>query len=280
MDIFNHWVEKGEREAGSLSWEEDLLKAVSGDPCLHHQPPMEEEDTDMLNTPDMLTEEFVAPREVEAEWDLHSEMVGMKDPHPSEEELFRGYNYKLVSPTEVEGRASISTITDLICPPPLVAEATTTTTTNNNNQPEVEENPVTLATILPEPLSSEDMDLDIGANESNGEALIQDLSSIWNPNFMDAFDSIISNNNITAEVDNLWNTDNILKGAEPVGPMFDIVEYAMDKSGVRMENENNTLYPVPDVKIEVVEEFEEEQDVKPIRKRIKIKKENKDHDYD
>merc|ERR1719410_2612751 len=190
MDIFNHWVEEGEREAGSWSWEEDLLKAVSGDPCLHHQPPMEEEDTDMLNTPDMLTEEFVAPPEVEAEWDLHSELVGMKDPHPSEEELFRYYNFKLVSPTEVEGRASISSITDLICPPPLVAEATTTT---NNNQSEVMGNPVTLATILPEPLSSEDMDLDIGANESNGEALIQDLSSIWNPNFMDAFDSIISN---------------------------------------------------------------------------------------
>merc|ERR1719189_2366407 len=274
MDIFNHWMEEGEREAGSWSWEEDLLKAVSGDPCLHHQPPMEE-DTDMLNTPDMLTEDFVAPREVEAEWDLHSELVGMKDPHPSEEELF-----KLVSPSEVEGRASISTITYLICPPPLVAENITTNNNNHNHQPKVKENPVTLATILPEPLSSEDMDLDIGANESNGEALIQDLSSIWNPNFMDAFDSIISNNNITAEVDNLWNTDNILKGAEPVGPMFDIVEYAMDKSGVRMENENNTLYPVPDVKIEVVEEFEEEQDVKPIRKRIKIKKENKDHDYD
>merc|ERR1719195_1480997 len=262
MDIFNNWVEEGEREAGSWSWEEDLLKAVSGDPCLHHQPPVEEEDTDMLNTPDMLTEEFVAPPEVEAEWDLHSELVGMKDPHPSEEELFRGYNFKLVSPTEVEGRASISSITDIICPPPLVAENTITNTNNNNNQPEVKEDPVTLATILPEPLSSEDMDLDIGANESNGEALIQDLSSIWNPNFMDAFDSIISNNNITAEVDNPWNTDNILKGA------FDIVEYAMDKSGVRMENENTTLYPVPDVKIEVVEDVEEEN-VKPIRKRIK-----------
>merc|ERR1719410_2080747 len=201
MDIFNHWVEEGERETGSWSWEEDLLKAVSGDPCLHHQPPMEEEDTDMLNTPDMLTEEFVAPPEVEAEWDLHSELVGMKDPQPSEEELFRGYNYKLVSPTEVEGRASISSITDLICPPPLVAEATITNT-NNNNLPEVKENPVTLATILPEPLSSEDVDLDIGANESDGESLIQDLSSIWDPNFMDAFDSIISNNNITAQVDN------------------------------------------------------------------------------
>merc|ERR1712079_297292 len=130
----------------------------------------------------------------------------------------------------------------------------------------------------PEPLSSEDMDLDIGANESDGESLIQDLSSIWNPNFMDAFDSIISNNNITAEVDNLWNTDNILKGAEPVGPMFDIVEYAMDESGVCKENENTTLYPVPDVKIEVLEEVEEEKDVKAIRNRIK--KENKDHDYD
>merc|ERR1712079_923950 len=271
MDIFNNWV--GERETGSWSWEEDLLKAVSGDPCLHHQPPVEEKDTDMLNTPDMLTEEFVAPPQVEAEWDLHSELVGMKDPHPSEEELF-----KLVSPSEVEGRASISTITDLICPPPLVAEDTTTTTNNNNNQPEVKEDPVTLATILPEPLSSEDMDLDIGANESNGEALIQDLSSIWNPNFMDAFDSIISNNNITAEVDNPWNTDNILKVAEPVGPMFDIVEYAMEDSGVCKENESTTLYPVPDVKIEVLEEFGEEQDVKPIRKRIK--KENKDHDYD
>jgi len=146
-----------------------------------------------------------------------------------------------------------------------------------NNLPEVKENPVTLATILPEPLSSEDMDLDIGANESNGEALIQDLSSIWNPNFMDAFDSIISNNNITAEVDNPWNTDNILKGAEPDGPMFDIVEYAMENSGVK-ENENTALYPVPDVKIEVLEEVEEKKDVKPIRKRIK--KENKDHDYD
>merc|ERR1712038_783246 len=270
MDIFNNWV--GERETGSWSWEEDLLKAVSGDPCLHHQPPAEEDDTDMLNTPDMLTEEFVAPHEVEAEWDLHSELVGMKDPHPSEEELF-----KLVSPSEVEGRASISTITDLICPPPLVTENTITNNNNNNNLPEVKENPVTLATILPEPLSSEDMDLDIGANESNGEALIQDLSSIWNPNFMDAFDSIISNNNITAEVDNPWNTDNILKGAEPVGPMFDIVEYAMEDSGVCKENESTTLYPVPDVKIEVLEEFGEEQDVKPIRKRIK--KENKDHDY-
>merc|ERR1719410_1107979 len=279
MDIFNHWVEEGEREAGSWSWEEDLLKAVSGDPCLHHQPPAEEEDTDMLNTPDMLTEEFVAPPEVEAEWDLHSELVGMKDPHPSEEELFRGYNYKLVSPTEVEGRASNSTITDLHCPPPLQNTITTTTTTTNNNQPEVKENPVTLATILPEPLSSEDMDLDIGANESHGEALIQDLSSIWNPNFMDAFDSIISNNNITAEVDNPWNTDNILKGAEPDGPMFDIVEYAMDESGVCKENESTALYPVPDVKIEVLEEVEEEEkEVKPIRNRIK--KENKDHDYD
>merc|ERR1719410_2017658 len=118
------------------------------------------------------------------------------------------------------------------------------------------------------------MDLDIGANESNGEALIQDLSSIWNPNLMDAFDSIISNN-ITAEVDNLWNTDNILKGAEPVGPMFDIVEYAMEDSGVK-ENESTALYPVPDVKIEVLEEVEEEKEVKPIRKRIK--KENKDLD--
>merc|ERR1719297_126366 len=233
MDIFNHWVKEGEREAGSWSWEEDLLKAVSGDPCLHHQPPMEEEDADMLNTPDMLTEEFVAPPEVEAEWDLHSELVGMKDPQPSEEELFRGYNYELVSPTEVEGRASNSTITDLICPPPLQNTITTTTTTTNKNQPEVEENPVTLATILREPLSSENMDLDIGANESNGEALMQDLSSIWNPNFMDAFDSIISNNNITAEVDNPWNTD-----TELVGPMFDIVEYAMDESGVSKANEN------------------------------------------
>merc|ERR1712079_850522 len=272
MDIFNHWVEEGARETGSWSWEEDLLKAVSGDPCLHHQPPVEEEDTDMLNTPDMLTEEFVAPPEVEAEWDLHSELVGTKDPHPSEEELF-----KLVSPSEVEGRASISTITDLICPPPLVAENTITTNNNNKNLPEVKENPVTLATILPEPLSSEDMDLDIRANESNGESLIQDLSSMWNPNFMDAFDSIISNNISAAEVDILWITDNILKGAEPVGPMFDIVEYAMEDSGVRMENENNTLYPVPDVKIEVVEEVEEE-DVKPIRKRTK--KEEKDYDYD
>merc|ERR1719333_1472133 len=275
MDIFNNWVEEGARETGSWSWEEDLLKAVSGDPCLHHQPTVEEEDGDMLNTPDMLTEEFVAPPEVEAEWDLHSELVGMKDPHPSEEELFRGYNFKLVSPTEVEGRASNSTITDLICPPPLVAENTITNT--NNNLPEVKEDPVTLATILPEPLSSEDMDLDIGANESDGESLIQDLSSIWNPNFMDAFDSIISNNNITAEVDNPWSTDSILKGAEPVWPMFDIVEYAMENSGVK-ENENTALYPVPDVKIEVLEEVEEEQDVKPIRKRIK--KENKDHDYD
>merc|ERR1712079_504830 len=268
----NHWVEEGESEAQSWSWEEDLLKAVSGDPCLHHQPPMEEEDGDMLNTPDMLTEEFVAPPEVEAEWDLHSELVGTKDPHPSEEELF-----KLVSPSEVEGRASISTITDLICPPPLVAEDTTTNNNNNNNLPEVKENPVTLATILPEPLSSEDMDLDTGANESNGESLIQDLSSVWNPNFMDAFDSIISNNNITAEVDDPWNTDSILKGAEPVGPMFDIVEYAMEDSGVCKENESTTLYPVPDVKIEVVEEVEEE-DVKPIRKRTK--KEEKDYDYD
>merc|ERR1712079_433089 len=267
----NHWVEEGESEAQSWSWEEDLLKAVSGDPCLHHQPPMEEEDADMLNTPDMLTEEFVAPPEVEAEWDLHSELVGMKDPHLSEEELF-----KLVSPSEVEGRASISTITDLICPPPLVAE--NTITTNNNNQPEVKENPVTLATILTEPLSSEDMDLDNGANESDGESLIQDFSSMWAPNFMDAFDSIISNNNITAEVDDPWNTDNILKGAEPVGPMFDIVEYAMEDSGVCKENENTALYPVPDVKIEVLEEVEEEKEVKPIRKRIK--KENKDHDYD
>merc|ERR1719166_458954 len=151
MDIFNHWVEEGARETGSWSWEEDLLKAVSGDPCLHHQPSVKEEDADMLNTPDMLTEEFVAPPEVEAEWDLHSELVGMKDPHPSEEELFRDYNYKLVSPTEVEGRATISTITDLHCPPPL--QNTITTTTTNNNQPEVEEIPVTLATILPEPLS-------------------------------------------------------------------------------------------------------------------------------
>merc|ERR1712079_711337 len=142
----------------------------------------------------MLTEEFVAPQEVEAEWDLHSELVGMKDPHLS----------------EVEGRASISTITDLICPPPLVAENTITTNNNNKNLPEVKENPVTLATILPEPLSSEDMDLDIGANESTGEALIQDLSSMWNPNFMDAFDSIISNNISAAEVDILWITDNIL----------------------------------------------------------------------
>merc|ERR1719150_2606036 len=269
MDIFNNWVEEGENETGTWSWEEDLLNAVSGDPCLHHQNPAVEEDTDMLNTPDMLTEEFVAPPEVEAEWDLHSELVGMKDPHPSEEELFRGYNYKLVSPTEVEGRAAISTITDLHCPPPLQNTITTTTTTTNNNQPEVEENPVTLATILPEPLSSEDMDLDIGANGSNGEALIQDLSPIWNSNFMDAFDSIISNNNITAEVDNPWNTDNILKGAEPVGPMFDIVEYAMEDSGVSMKNENTMLYPVPDVKIEVLEEVEVEEE-----------KEIKDHDYD
>merc|ERR1719189_1377550 len=61
MDIFNHWMEEGEREAGSWSWEEDLLKAVSGDPCLHHQPPVEEEDSDMLNPPDMLSGEFVAP---------------------------------------------------------------------------------------------------------------------------------------------------------------------------------------------------------------------------
>merc|ERR1719325_371662 len=151
MDIFNNWVEEGARETGSWSWEEDLLKAVSGDPCLHHQPPVEEEDADALNNPDKLTEEFVAPTEVEAEWDLHSELVGMKDPHPSEVELF-----KLVSPSEVEGRASISTITDFICPPPLVAENTITTTTNNN-LPEVKENPVPLATILPEPLSSEDM---------------------------------------------------------------------------------------------------------------------------
>merc|ERR1711963_328433 len=113
MDIFNNWVEEGARETGSWSWEEDLLKAMGGDPGLHHQPTVEEDDTDMLNTPDMLTEEFVAPPEVEAEWDLHSELVGMKDPHPSEEELFRGYNYKLVSPTEVEGRASISSTTDL-----------------------------------------------------------------------------------------------------------------------------------------------------------------------
>merc|ERR1712079_660329 len=133
MDIFNNWVEEGARETGSWSWEEDLLKAVSGGPCLHHQPPVEEEeDADMLNTPDMLTEEFVAPPEVEAEWDLPSELVGMKDPHPSEEELF-----KLVSPSEVEGRASISTITDLICPPPLVAENTITTNNNNKNLPEV-----------------------------------------------------------------------------------------------------------------------------------------------
>merc|ERR1712038_573039 len=78
----------------------------------------------------------------------------------------------------------------------------------------------------------------------------------------------------------LWNNDNILKGAEPVGPMFDIVEYAMEDSGVCKENENTTLYPVPDVKIEVLEEVEEEEekDKKTIRKRIR--KENKDHDYD
>merc|ERR1712173_164918 len=71
-------------------------------------------------------------------------------------------------------------------------------------------------------------------------------------------------------MDNLWNTDNILKGAEPDGPMFDIVEYAMENSGVK-ENENTALYPVPDVKIEVLEEVEEEEekDIKPIRKRIK-----------
>merc|ERR1719336_1396804 len=43
MDIFNNWVEEGARETGSWSWEEDLLKAVSGDPGLHHQPPMEED---------------------------------------------------------------------------------------------------------------------------------------------------------------------------------------------------------------------------------------------
>merc|ERR1712038_1730790 len=107
------------------------------------------------------------------------------------------------------------------------------------------------------------MDMDNGANEGDGESLIQDLSSIWAPNFMDAYDSIISNN-ITAEVDNPWNTDNILKGAEPVGPMFDIVEYAMEDSGVK-ENESTTLYPVPGVKIEVLEEVEEEEEVKPIR---------------
>merc|ERR1711963_971234 len=78
-------------------------------------------------------------------------------------------------------------------------------------------------------------------------------------------------------MDNLWNTDNILKGAEPDGPMFDIVEYAMEDSGVK-ENESTALYPVPDVKIEVLEEVEEEKEVKQIRNRIK--KENKDHDYD
>merc|ERR1719195_2222430 len=39
------------------------------------------------------------------------------------------------------------------------------------------------------------------------------------------------------------------------------------------------LDPLPDVKIEVLEEVEEEEkDIKPIRK--KTKKENKDHDYD
>jgi len=271
------WSHLQQAEPEGVNFQQDFLEAIGHSEQILNTPPMEQEE---VNNTEMA--EFESP-EMDAEWDMHAELEGLQPSQPTERvQLFTDYDELFstcVAPTEAEGRV------------PVVASEVTIT----NNKPEQHNNSVNInlnssssncelmlselnrpSVIIPEPMAQDDLEREILADQENNP-MLANLNNNWmadflktdnfieGENFLDTFDNVINNcNDITAfpvmvEV----KPEPVVPEPEEEKPLqHNILEQAMGQ----------TLYPVDNVSIEVIdnndddEEWEEKPRVRKVRK--------------
>ena len=271
------WSHLQQAEPEGVNFQQDFLEAIGHSEQILNTPPMEQEE---VNNTEMA--EFESP-EMDAEWDMHAELEGLQPSQPTERvQLFTDYDELFstcVAPTEAEGRV------------PVVASEVTIT----NNKPEQHNNSENInvnssssncelmlselnrpSVIIPEPMTSDNLEREIVADQENNP-MLANLNNNWmadflktdnfieGENFLDTFDNVINNcNDITAfpvmvEV----KPEPVVPEPEEEKPLqHNILEQAMGQ----------TLYPVDNVSIEVIdnndddEEWEEKPRVRKVRK--------------
>jgi len=266
------WTQFGEAEPSGINFEHDFLEAIGHSEQMLNTPPMEQEDVN--------NQEFESP-EMDAEWDMHAELEGLQPSQPTEQDLFSSLApaeaehdlFACVAPTEAEGRV------------PFVASEVTITNNNpmlnqlnnnENNNCELMSELNRVSTIIPEPMAPDNLENEIVADQENNP-MLANLTDTWlqeyfgntfigEENFLDSVDAVI-NSDITAfpamvEVD---PEPLIPEPKEEKPSQLNILEQAIGE----------TLYPVDNVSIEVIdnntfddddEEWEEKPKVRKVRK--------------
>lgn len=269
------WSHFGEAEPEGVNFQQDFLEAIGHSEQMLNTPPMEQEE---VNNTEMA--EFESP-EMDAEWDMHAELEGLQPSQPTERvQLFTDYDELFstcVAPAEAEGRVVASEVT----------------ITNNNPEQHNNSENINLnssssncelmlselnrpSVIIPEPMAQDDLEREILADQENNPMLAS-LNNNWMADFLKT-DNFIEGENFFDDFDNVINNCNDITAfpvmvevkPEPVVPepeeekplQHNILEQAMGQ----------TLYPVNNVSIEVIdnndedEEWEEKPRVRKVRK--------------
>jgi len=248
--------------------EQDFLDAIG-----HNQAT----NSEMINTPPMV-DEFRTHPELEETWDLHSEATGLQQ-YPSEAEvvqeatggvqhsqppssssntpLFHDYDLTLdmmmVSMAEVEGRSQTSANNNII---PEHQQQQQHQINNNVNQELAEPQP---QAILPEPTWNQNTEMDIADSDT--------VDNTWGHNtfdkadFLRNFDEAVNNNPLDSFINNNNTLDDIAEViSRPSGNTQDLLAFACGINEIKQEpseddqQNNDLLYPVPNVHFEVIEE--------------------------
>jgi len=263
-----------------VSYEQDFLDAIGQSEQMLNTPPM-----DQGNIPNPQMSEFDSP-EMDAEWDMHAELEGLRQ-QPTEQDLFSSLApaeaehdlFACVAPAEAEGRV-----------PPMSSEVTITNNNmeqlniNNDNNNINSHNSFQLmselntpSALLLEPVAPDNLAMEIVADQENNPKLASLTNDTWmqeflgtdsfgGENFLDSFVAAINNDITTFPVETEVNP-------EPLVPTEPEKEKP-SPSSILEQAIGETLYPVDNVSIEVIdhadedddEEWEEKPKVRKVRK--------------
>ena len=150
---------------------------------------------------------------------------------------------------------------------------------NNNNTSEILRN--TPAAILPELVAPDDLEMEIVADQQNNPELTT-LTNTWMEeyleadnfigieNFMDTFEAVIKDSSDITAFPVEVERNPLVPEPEKQEPAVSILQQAIEGAGV--DQAAISLYPVADVKIEVIEEDEEWVEPKPRVRRVSKRK--------
>jgi len=262
-----------------VSYEQDFLEAIGQSEQMLNTPPM-----DQADVPNTQMSEFESP-EMDAEWDMHAELEGLRQ-QPTERDLFSSLApaeaehdlFACVAPAEAEGRV-----------PPVTSEVTIA----NNNMEQLNINNFSIhnscqliselntsSTLLLEPVAPDNLAIDIAIDQENNPELAS-LTSLTNDtwmqeclgtdnfnedNFLDSFVAAINNDITVFPVETEVNP-------EPLVPTEPEKEKPSSPSNILEQAIGETLYPVDNVSIEVIDHADEDEDEeweeKPKVRRVK-----------